>query len=474
MPQAFSGSQRQSQSQSQTMVLAPRMLRGLDILAMSLPELRAELNRELETNPVIDDVERTLEKETVSQKEREVADDRRARDDDYPDDDSAPDSFYAADAEAMDRRRSFIESQTTEETLEEHLASQIKTSDLDESDYRLAEILIGELNDDGYFAGSMPDLVMVTGESEEKIREILSVIMTLDPPGCGATALEECLLAQIDKLDSSPYRDEVRDLLEKNLLKDVAEGRIATVEKALGISHERYADVLTALRSLDPRPARAYSRSGKATAYVNPEIHAVKTAAGWVARVDARSLPEIKISPRYLKMLEDPAVDDETKSYIRAKIASVNEFVEALKKREETVTAIAQAIFDAQPGFFKNGLKGLRPLTMQEISDVAGVHTATVSRTVNDKYVSTPRGTVELRRFFVSGCATKDGGTVAKDAVLDELKKIIESEDRLNPLSDDKISMHLKAKGYSVARRTVAKYRTALGIPGASERVVKS
>lgn len=474
MPQTFSGSQRQSQSQSQTMVLAPRMLRGLDILAMSLPELRAELNRELETNPVIDDIERTLEKETVSQKEREVADDRSSRDDGYPDDDSAPDSFYAADAEAMDRRQSFIESQTTEETLEEHLISQIKTSDLDEADYSLAEILIGELNDDGYFAGSMPDLVMVTGESEEKIREILSVIMTLDPPGCGAMSLEECLLAQIDKLDSSPYRDEVRDLLEKNLLKDVAEGRIAVVEKTLGVSHERYADILTALRSLDPRPARAYSRSGKATAYVNPEIHAVKSDDGWVARVDARSLPEIKISPRYLKMLEDSAVDDETKLYIRAKIASVKEFVEALKKREETVTQIAQAIFDAQPGFFKNGLRGLRPLTMQDIADVVGVHAATVSRTVNDKYVSTPRGTVELRRFFVSGCATGDGGTVAKDAVLDELKKTIESEDKRNPLSDDKISRHLKSMGYSVARRTVAKYRTALGIPGASERVVKN
>ena len=468
MPQNLSRLHKQTQSQS--MVLAPRMLRGLDMLAMSLPELRAELNRELETNPVIEDVERTLEKDTVSQKEREAADRERSQEDDYPEDDSAPDSFYEADAEAMDRRRSFLESRTTEETLEEHLLSQIATSEIDEAHFQLAEILIGELNDDGYFSGSIPDLVMVTGESEEKIREVLGVIMTFDPPGCGATTLEECLLAQIDKLDSSPYQDEVRELLENRLLKDVAEGRLANVEKALGISHERYADVLSALRTLDPRPARAYSRSGKGVNYVNPEVHAVKTVNGWEARVDARSLPEIRISPRYLKMLEDPATDAETKEYIRAKIASVKELKDAIAKREETVTDIAQAIFDAQSGFFEHGLKGLRPLTMQEIADAVGVHAATVSRTVNDKYVSTPRGTVELRRFFVSGFATADGGVVSKDAVYDALKEIVSSEDRSKPFSDDKISELLKAKGYSVARRTVAKYRAALGIPGASER----
>ena len=468
MPQNLSRLHKQTQSQS--MVLAPRMLRGLDMLAMSLPELRAELNRELETNPVIEDVERTLEKDTVSQKEREAADRERSQEDDYPEDDSAPDSFYEADAEAMDRRRSFLESRTSEETLEEHLLSQIATSEIDEAYFQLAEILIGELNDDGYFSGSIPDLVMVTGESEEKIREVLGVIMTFDPPGCGATTLEECLLAQIDKLDSSPYQDEVRELLENRLLKDVAEGHLANVEKTLGISHERYADVLSALRTLDPRPARAYSRSGKGVNYVNPEVHAVKTVNGWVARVDARSLPEIRISPRYLKMLEDPSTDAETKEYIRAKIASVKDLKDAIAKREETVTDIAQAIFNAQSGFFEHGLKGLRPLTMQEIADVVGVHAATVSRTVNDKYVSTPRGTVELRRFFVSGFATADGGVVSKDAVYDALKEIVSSEDRSKPFSDDKISELLKAKGYSVARRTVAKYRAALGIPGASER----
>lgn len=468
MPQGFSASQRQSQSQ--TMVLAPRLLRGLDMLAMNLPALRAELTRELETNPVIEDFDRALENETVSQKERESAAEDRSYDEDYPDDDAAPDPSYTADADAMDRKQKFIESRTSEESLEEHLLSQIHTSELDAADLPLAEMLIGELNDDGFFVGSMPDLVMVTGESEAKIREVLTVITTLDPPGCGATTLEECLLAQIDKLGDSPYRDEVREILEKRLLKDIAEGRISSVEKSLGMSHERYADVLSALRTLDPRPARAFSRAGKGVAYVNPEVHAVKTPEGWLASVDARSIPEVRISSRYLKMLEDPAVDAETKEYIRSKIASVKEFVEALKKREETVTVIAQAIFDAQSDFFEKGLKGLKPLTMQEIADKVGVHTATVSRTVNDKYASTPRGTVELRRFFVAGSVTNDGTMVSKDAVFDALKAIVDGEDKAKPLSDDKISALLNEKGFKVARRTVAKYRDKLGIPGTADR----
>lgn len=465
---AFSNELRQRQSQ--TMTLAPQMRQSLGMLAMSLPELRAALYREMSDNPVIEDIEQTLERETVSQKEREAAEQERTFDSDYTEDDDIPDSTYTADADALERRQRFFDSQTREETLEEHLLNQLETSGIDEKDAALAEMLIGDLNDDGLFVGSMPDVMMVSGESEAKIREVLAAIMTLDPPGCGATTLEECLLAQIDKLDGSPYQQEVRELLERHHLRDIAEGRIAAVERDLGMSHERYADVLSALRTLDPRPARAYSRAGRGIAYVNPEVHAVNVNGRWVARVDDRSLPDIHISSRYLKMLEDPKTDAETREYIRGKIAAAKSFVEAVERREETITSIAQAIFDAQPGFFEEGLKGLRPLTMQEIADKVGVHHTTVSRTVHDKYASTPRGTVELRKFFTSGIVTESGEQVSKTNVMDALKRLIDAEDKASPCSDERLSELLKAEGYPVARRTVAKYRTQLGISGVSER----
>ena len=452
-----------SQRQTQTMILAPQMRQGLKMLAMSLPELRSELLAEMAKNPVIDDVEPTLEKETISAKESERADEERVSD--YPEDDNARDAAYldgfnrgssGTDPEAIERRQKFFDNQVREETLEEHLLSQLGSSDIDEKDLPLAEMLIGELNDDGRFDGSLPDIVMVTGETEAKIRSVLAKIREFDPPGCGATTIAECLAAQLDKIEDASLRGRVRTLLGR--LEDVAAGKAGDAE------------ALKALRTLDPRPGRAFRHDARGTEYVNPEVHVVKCADGWEARVDARSLPEIRISSKYLTMLEDPNVDHETKSYIRERIAAAKAIVEAVQKRRDTIEAIAQEIVDRQPGFFEKGLKGLKPMTMQEVADKVGVHPTTVSRTVNDKYASTPKGTVELRRFFTQGIVTDSGEEIARDRILDRLKALVDAEDKAHPLSDEKLSELLKGEGFPVARRTVAKHRALAGIPGTSER----
>ena len=452
-----------SQSQTQKQTLAPQMRQGLKMLAMSLPELRSELLAEMAKNPVIDDVEPTLEKETISAKESEREDEERVSD--YPEDDNARDAAYldgfnrgssGTDPEAIERRQKFFDNQVREETLEEHLLSQLGSSDIDEKDFPLAEMLIGELNDDGRFDGSLPDIVMVTGETEAKIRSVLAKIREFDPPGCGATTIAECLAAQLDKIEDASLRGRVRTLLGR--LEDVAAGKAGDAE------------ALKALRTLDPRPGRAFRHDARGTEYVNPEVHVVKCADGWEARVDARSLPEIRISSKYLTMLEDPNVDHETKSYIRERIAAAKAIVEAVQKRRDTIEAIAQEIVDRQPGFFEKGLKGLKPMTMQEVADKVGVHPTTVSRTVNDKYASTPKGTVELRRFFTQGIVTDSGEEIARDRILDRLKALVDAEDKAHPLSDEKISELLKGEGFPVARRTVAKYRALAGIPGTSER----
>ena len=452
-----------SQSQTQKQTLAPQMRQGLKMLAMSLPELRSELLAEMAKNPVIDDVEPTLEKETISAKESERADEERVSD--YPEDANARDAAYLAGfnrgssgtgPEAIERRQKFFDNQVREETLEEHLLSQLGSSDIDEKDLPLAEMLIGELNDDGRFDGSLPDIVMVTGETEAKIRAVLAKIREFDPPGCGATTIAECLAAQLDKIEAASLRGRVRTLLGR--LEDVAAGKAGDAE------------ALKALRTLDPRPGRAFRHDARGTEYENPEVHVVKCADGWEARVDARSLPEIRISSKYLTMLEDPNVDHETKSYIRERIAAAKAIVEAVQKRRDTIEAIAQEIVDRQPGFFEKGLKGLKPMTMQEVADKVGVHPTTVSRTVNDKYASTPKGTVELRRFFTQGIVTDSGEEIARDRILDRLKALVDAEDKAHPLSDEMISELLKGEGFPVARRTVAKYRALAGIPGTSER----
>ena len=452
-----------SQTQSQRQILAPQMRQGIKMLAMSLPELRSELIAEMAKNPVIDDIEPTLEKTTVSERERQLAEDERVSD--YPEDDDIREAAYmdgiargknGSDPDAMARREKFFENQVREETLEQHLVGQLPASDIEEADYPLAEMLIGELNDDGLFVGSLPDIVMVSGEPESKVRSLLAQIRELDPPGCGATTLAECLSAQLDKIDDPALRARVAQLIGK--LEAVAAGQVEDAE------------ALVALRTLDPRPGRAYRHDVRGTEYVNPEVHAVRCADGWVARVDARSLPEIRISSKYVTMLEDPETTAETKAYIRERIAAANAIVDAVAHRRDTIAAIAQEIFDRQPGFFEQGLKGLKPLTMQEVADKLGIHYTTVSRTVNGKYASTPKGVVELRRFFSQGIVTDSGEAVVKDRVLDRLRAMVEAEDKAHPLSDEKLSDMLKGEGFPVARRTVAKYRGLAGIPGTSAR----
>ena len=452
-----------SQTQSQRQILAPQMRQGIRMLAMSLPELRSELIAEMAKNPVIDDIEPTLEKTTVSERERQLAEDERVSD--YPEDDDIREAAYmdgiargknGSDPDAMARREKFFENQVREETLEQHLVGQLPASDIEEADYPLAEMLIGELNDDGLFVGSLPDIVMVSGEPESKVRSLLAQIRELDPPGCGATTLAECLSAQLDKIDDPALRARVAQLIGK--LEAVAAGQVEDAEARV------------ALRTLGPRPGRAYRHDVRGTEYVNPEVHAVRCADGWVARVDARSLPEIRISSKYVTMLEDPETTAETKAYIRERIAAANALVDAVAHRRDTIAAIAQEIFDRQPGFFEQGLKGLKPLTMQEVADKLGIHYTTVSRTVNGKYASTPKGVVELRRFFSQGIVTDSGEAVVKDRVLDRLRAMVEAEDKAHPLSDEKLSDMLKGEGFPVARRTVAKYRGLAGIPGTSAR----
>ncbi len=455
--------------QAQTQVLAPQLRQSLHLLSLSLPELRTELYREMSSNPVIEDIGSPLEHETISHKEAESEQREMSFASDYTEDDDIPDTTYTADADALERRQKFFDSQTKEETLEEHLKNQLRLSDIAPEDIPLAEVLIGELDDNGLFSGSLPDIEMVTGESEGKIRHVLHEITELDPAGCGALSLKECLLAQLDKLEGTPNCAVVKALIEHHL-GDIAAGRADLVRKELNLSPAQYASALAALRTLDPRPGRAYTRAGRDIAYINPEIHAVNVGGKWVARVDERSLPEIHISSKYQALLADPKTDKETKDYIRARIAAAQAIIDAVARRQQTITAIAQAIFDAQPGFFTEGFKGLRPLNMQEIAAKVGVHHTTVSRTVRDKYVSTPRGTVELRRFFTQGLVRSDGETIVKDAVMERLAALIADEDRTSPLSDERLAALLKAEGYPVARRTVAKYRLRLHIPGTAER----
>ncbi len=451
-----------AQRQKQVLALAPRQMQGLKLLAKSLPELREEIVAEMARNPAIEDVERPLET-SLSEVERQQG----VEAPDYPEDDFTPGQNY--DEEAAERRQSFFDNQVKTETLQEHLLSQLPVSDIPREDWPLAEVLIGDLDEKGYYKGSLPDAEMAFGRTEAQVLAVLAKLRELDPPGCGARDARECLLAQIDTLDDSPYEEDVRKMIDRHL-EDIAAGRLELVEKDLGLTHAQFLEALKVLRSLDGRPGRQYPSERERVEYVNPEVHAVKRDGRWIAETDERSLPEIRLSRSFAALLEDPRQTPETRAYIRERIAAAQAFREAVTKRQRTVQDIAQAIFDRQQDFFEKGFGALKPLTELEIAEKVGVHGTTVSRTVRDKYASTPQGTIELRRFFTSGIQKADGEAVSQTAVLAKLREIVSDEDESAPLSDEKIAQALKAAGFPIARRTVAKYRDKLGIPGASDR----
>ena len=489
-----------AQGMRQSQVLAPQMRQGLDMLQMTALDLRAELQHQMEQNPVIEDVESRTERQisadfpeehasgAVSERELDFDPNGERAQETLSCDDAARDDYLqnlenfhpsaengSVDPDAQSRRQALFDRQVKPETLQEHLMRQIATSDIPEADQPLAALLVEQIDDSGYFRGSLPDVTMVTGADEPRILRTLARIATFDPLGCGGRDLRECLLFQMEKLDDSPWEDEVRCVIDKYLDK-VATHQETFLCNALGITRDDYPKVLAALRALDPTPGRGFTVHAQTPVYVRPEVFVTKAKSGkWIARVTERDLPTIHISTRYVKMLEDPNCPKETKSYIRERIDAAKALIKAIEDRQETIRHIAQEIVDAQSDVFEQrSLTALKPLTQDQIAQKVGLHNSTVSRTVNEKYMSTPLGVLAMSRFFTTGgVKTATGGTVTNVVVKERIRALIEAEDKTKPLSDDALAKALKADGIECARRTVAKYREAIGLPGAAERRVR-
>lgn len=451
----------QTTSLRQTLTLGQQQLQGLRLLQMTLPELRTEVQHEIESNPAIEDTDHPLET-TMTDVEARRKEDGGDGVSDFPEED-----FTALerrdDEESVERRQAMFDRQTREETLQEHLLAQLPLSDIPRADWGLVETLVCDLNSNGYYVGSLADVCMAYGRSEADVVMTLKAVMDLDPVGCGARTAQECLTAQLDAIPFE-LRKDVRHLVDH--LAEVAAGKVDRV---------KYAEALKALRTLEPHPGSAFRSERDSVEYINPEVHVFKDKDGrWTAITDKRSLPEIRISRRFEALLADRSQSEETRRYVRERIERAKAFRELIEKRNETVESIAQLIFDRQQAFFEEGLKALRPLTESEIAEKVGVDSSTVSRTVRNKFAETPFGTIELRRFFTTAVKNADGEEISQSAALEQLKRLIDAEDKSAPLSDEKLAEQMNAAGFRLSRRAVAKYRDVkLGIPGASKRRIR-
>ena len=470
-----------SQQQRQVMTLAPQLRQSLEMLQMPVMELRAAILKEMAVNPTIDDVKDPTEallsevqpetpQEHPTDKELDFDPDVDAilrQDDEWRDYflqgmENAPSS-----EDAEEKRQYLFDSIRQEDSLQDHLMKQLALTEISPEDRELAVMLIGNINDDGYFTGSLPDIIMVTGRSEREVVGVLKVIQSFDPPGVGARTLRECLLQQLALVEDSPWEDEARLLIDKHLEK-LGERDEGFLCKALALNRDELAHVIALVRSLNPRPGRAFE--SEVTEYVEPEVFVTWEKGRFVARVDNGQLPHIRISTHYRKLLEDENVSAETKSYIRERIRAGAFLIRSIHQRQETIRKIAQEIVDAQTEFLHKGIEALRPMTMAEVAKKVGVHETTVSRTVANKYMRTPVGLFEMKFFFTPGLKGKDGVAVSNKAVQDQIMRIVQAEDPTAPLSDQAIEEKLAEQGITVARRTIAKYRGILKIPPSHKR----
>ncbi len=474
MNQGFTQGQQQNVRQTQEHILAPHQLQSLDILAAPLQELEAKLLAEKELNPVLELDENTdFTEEPATQEFADPLDENR---EDFQETleravSDGTDFFQTGGDQDDHGRQQFFESIASEVSLQEQLLEQLRLSDCPPALLPVAEEIIGSIGENGYFESAPAEIAQICGCTVQDAEEMLSLIQTFDPPGIGARDLKECLLLQIRR-NPAQYPPRLGELVQ-NHLEDIGRNRLPQTAKAMSLSLKEVSELVSHLRKLNPHPGLSAAPVSNAV-YIRPEIIVRKDrASGEYQVIPARdAMPRLILSNRYLEMLEDPATPEDVKEYIRGKIASAKNLMFSLEQRRTTIQRIAELIVSAQFDFFEQGREALRPMTMREIADKIGRDESTVSRAIAGKYMETPRGTVAFRDFFGGGFRSESGDEVSAHGIREIIRDAVADENPASPLSDSKIESLLKEKGFTVARRTIAKYREELGIPSSQMRKV--
>lgn len=447
-----------SPSVSQQLVLSPRLYQSLSILRLAAPELQELIQKELVENPTLEIPEPSeMDQEHGNVAERELWDDylgaNRSR------------SGSIADSREGSEAKELAASPVT---LTQHLTLQLELENLDDRRRRIGLAIIGSLDDDGYLREPLAELAETITRPTSEIEEVLARIQHFDPPGVAARNLSECLAIQLEQMGSG----DIAIRIAQDFLPEVARGAYADIARSLSVSTTRVKHAVKLIRSLCPSPGSLFDTSPPASAII-PDVYARPDRGRVRILANREILPSLHLSRLYKQMAEagnSTAADRETTEYVKEKLQEASRLIRDIDHRRATVTKVARAIADSQPDFFIKGPAQLRPLGLEEIAEQLQVHPSTVSRAILGKYMSTPYGIFEFRYFFSAGYATSRGEGISSTAVKKRLEGIIAAEDSSHPLSDQKLTEQLGEKGLSISRRTVAKYREALGIAASWER----
>ncbi|MBV8358621.1 MAG: RNA polymerase factor sigma-54 [Deltaproteobacteria bacterium] len=365
-----------------------------------------------------------------------------------------------------DERRQALENTLTRKaSLEEHLIWQLRMSSLDHDEQRIGATIIYNLNDDGYLETPIAELAAQLETSVERVESVLKRVQRFDPPGVAARDLRECLLVQLQNLgmeESLGARivQQHLDLLEKH--------RYTEIAKALGIELKMVAEAARGIASLEPKPGRDYG--GIEPAYIVPDVYIQKIGDDFVVTLNESAVPRLRLATYYPRLLNDSAVGADTKEYLQERLRSARWLVKSIYQRLQTIFKVANSIVKFQRPFFEHGIGHLRPLVLKDVAEDIGMHESTISRATANKYAHTPQGIFELKFFFTSGVKATDGEDVSAETVKEKIRTLVADESQDNPLSDQAIAAILHNDQINIARRTVAKYRQALGILPSSRR----
>ena len=467
---------------AQKQILTPGLVQMVSVLALNKLELREMINQEMIANPVLEELEEVLSLEEVHQKieaEKPVDGALDTRDGDKQDSfeqidfgsffDNYLDPGFKSPATEDIEKPSFENFLAQPSSLADHLELQLRLSTCSEAVRAAAFSIIGNLNEDGYLTATLEEMVQTGEHKLEDVEQALALVQQFDPPGVASRDVRECLVIQLRTL--APENTLARQIVS-DFLKQLQNKQYREIARALDRPVQAVERAVEIIRKLDPRPGQRYNNNQ--ARLIEPDVAIVKTGNDYQVTVNEDGLPQLRLSHRYRRMLEESGTSRDVRNYVKERFISAIQLIKNIEQRKQTIIKVCEVIIRRQRDFLDKGIDHLRPMMIKEVAEEVGVHPSTVSRAVANKYAYTPQGVYELRYFFSEAVQGPSGGGTSLINLKRLVKKMIEEEDPAKPWTDEQVTARLREQGINVTRRTVAKYREDMRIPSTHQRRVKA
>lgn len=465
--------------------LTPQLIQSMNILQLPLLALESKIREEMERNPALeeDDLDRPVVPAAPATDEPPVVDpesqvaaegfsrlDRLSREYDFDESDQPFGRPRQPTGERDAKMDAMANTASRPESLNEYLLRQWAFVEIDNRIRQAGELIINYIEEDGYLKTPLEELAdqHVPPFTLEEMQEALSWVQTLEPAGIGARDIRECLLIQLSHIEGNNH--ELERTLVENHLSDIEKNRYPAIAKATGRSIDEVKAAVHNLGKLNAHPGALIAEREVPVIAPDVIVDYADESDGYTIRLARGNSPRLRISDTYRRMLATYRQDKDAREFIRKNLESATALIDAIQYRRNRLLEVAQEVVQRQRDFLDFGPAGLKVLRMSELAEKLGCDPSTISRTVADKYVQTPRGIYPLRYFFTGGTEGSDGEATSWDSVKTRVKQIIDEEDKKTPLNDDEIAARLQGEGIEVSRRTIAKYRMQLHIPTARQR----